>query len=50
MYSDLVKSMTGIYKNTKISIPGNQMFIIFETASTIAKKGFNASITNNGRN
>ena len=40
--------MTGINKNEKISIPGNQMLIIFETRSTIAKKGFKASIIENG--
>ena len=46
-YSDLIKSMTGTYRNKKISIPGNQMFVAFETTSTVAKRGFKASILEN---
>ena len=36
--------MTGTHDNAKVSIPGNQMFIAFETASIVAKRGFKASI------
>ena len=38
--------MTGTYRNTKVSVPGNQMFVEFETTtrSTVVKRGFNASI------
>ena len=39
--------MTGTYKNTKISSPGNQMFVAFETTLTVAKRGFKASIIEN---
>ena len=46
-HSDLIKSMTGIYRNTIVSIPGNQMFLTFETSSTVAKRGFKASILEN---
>ena len=47
--SDLIKSMTGTYRNTKVSVPGNQMFVEFETTtrSTVVKRGFNASILEN---
>ena len=48
MYSDLVISITGNYSNKKISIPGNQMYIEFETISTVSKGGFKASIYKNG--
>ena len=38
-------NMTGMHNQTKISVPGNQMFITFESNSTIfAKKGFKAFI------
>ena len=47
-YSDLIKSMNGTYKNEKVSIPGNQMYIAYETRSTIAKKGFKAFILEKG--
>ena len=40
--------MTGTYSNKKISIPGNQMFIVYETISTEPKRGFQASIHENG--
>ena len=46
-YSDLIKSMTGTYRSTKVSSPRNQMFIEFETTSIVAKRGFNASILEN---
>ena len=39
--------MTGTYRNIKVAIPGNQMFVVFETTSTVAKKGFKASIFEN---
>ena len=38
-------NMTGMHNQTKISIPGNQMFIRFESNPTnFAKKGFKAFI------
>ena len=46
-YSDLIKSMTGSYKNTKVSGPRNQIFINFETSSSVARMGFEASIYEN---
>ena len=46
-YSDLIKSMTGVYKNTQVSGPRNQIFVTFETSSTISKRGFKASILEN---
>ena len=36
--------MTGIMNGARISIQGNQMFVVFETNEDIVKKGFNASI------
>ena len=42
-------NMTGMHNQIKISIPGNQMFITFESNSTIfAKKGFKAFINEIG--
>ena len=46
-YSDLIKSMTGTYRNKKVSVPRNQMLVAFETTSTVAKRGFKASILEN---
>ena len=46
-YSDLIKDMTGTYRNTKVSSPRNQMFIEFETTSSVARRGFEASIYEN---
>ena len=46
-YSDLIKCMTGTYRNTKVSSPRNQMFIEFVTTSIDSKRGFNASILEN---
>ena len=44
-YSDLRANITGIHNQTKISVPGNQVFIKFESNSTtFAKKGFKAFI------
>ena len=45
--TDLIKSITGNYRNTKISIPRNQMFVVFKTTSTLAKPGFKALIIEN---
>ena len=39
--------MTGTFNNTKISVPGNQMFVLYETTSKLAIKGFMASIVEN---
>ena len=39
--------MTGTYKDKKVSIPRNQMFVTFETSSTLEKRGFKASILKN---
>ena len=42
-------NMTGMHNQTKISVPGNQMFITFESNSTIfTKKGFEAFINEIG--
>ena len=46
-HSDLIKSMTGTYGYTKISSPRNQMFIEFETSSSVARRGFEAYIYEN---
>ena len=46
-YSDLIKSMTGVYKNAKVSGPRNQIFVNFETSSSVARRGFEASIHEN---
>ena len=42
--ADLVKNMTGLHKQTKVSIPGNQVFVKFEANPIVTRKGFNASI------
>ena len=44
-HSDLIKSITGTDRNFKVSIPRNQMFVVYETTSS--KGGFNASILEN---
>ena len=46
-HSDLIKKLTGTYRNTKVSSPRNQVFIEFETTSIVAKRGFNAYILEN---
>ena len=46
-YSDLIKSMTGTYGYTKISSPRNQMFIEFQTSSSVDRRRFEASIYEN---
>ena len=40
----LIAHMTGIMNDARISIPGNQMFVVFDTNADIVKKGFSASI------
>ena len=39
--------MTGVYNNIKVSGPRNQIFVNFETSSSVAKRGFEASIYEN---
>ena len=39
--------MTGDYKNTKVSVLRNQMFVSFETTSMVAGIGFKASVHEN---
>ena len=48
-YAHLVRNITGIYKQTKVSIPGNQMFVKFESSSTVSSKGFKAFIHKIGK-
>ena len=48
-YTHLVRNITGIHKQTKVSIPGNQMFVKFETSSNVASKGFTAFIHKIGK-
>ena len=48
-YADLVKNITGIHKQTKVSVPGNQIFVKFETSSKVSKKGFRAYIHRIGK-
>ena len=43
-YQDHIKNFTGIHKQTNVSVPGNQMFVKFETTSKVATKGFKAFI------
>ena len=42
--SEMVAKLTGTIDQTKIAIPGNQMFMVFHTNEEIAQKGFNALI------
>ena len=42
--SEMVKKLTGTLNGTKISIPGNQMFVVFQTNEEIVRKGFHALI------
>ena len=46
-YADMIKIMTGVYKNTEVSIPRNQMFVTFETTSMVSGRGFTASVLDN---
>ena len=43
-YSNQIAELTGTYHKEKVSIPRNQMFIVFETNDAITKKGFKALI------
>ena len=42
--SKIVQKLTGQMNETKISIPGNQMFVVFKTNKDTVRKGFNAMI------
>ena len=42
--SEMVAKLTGIMNETKIAIPGNQMFVVFHTNEEIVRKGFQALI------
>ena len=42
--SEMVAKLTGQMNDTKISIPGNQMFVVFHTNEEIVRKGFQALI------
>ena len=40
----MVAKLTGIMNDTTISIPGNQIFVVFQTNTEIVRKGFHALI------
>ena len=42
--SEMVAELTGTMNDIKISIPGNQMFLVFRTNEEIVRKGFHALI------
>ena len=42
--SEMVAKLTGQMNDTKIAIPGNQIFVVFHTNEEIARKGFHALI------
>ena len=42
--SEMVANLTGTSNDTKISISGNQMFLVFQTNNGIVGNGFHASI------
>ena len=42
--SEMVAKLTGQMNDTKIAIPGNQMFVVFHTNEEIVRKGFQALI------
>ena len=42
--SEMVANLTGQMNDTKISISGNQMFLVFKTNNEIVSKGFHAMI------
>ena len=46
-YSELIKRLTGTYSDEKVSVPGNQMFVTFETTAIVPGRGFNASVLEN---
>ena len=40
-----MRNITGIHKQTKVLVPGNQMFVKFETSqNAVASNGFKAYI------
>ena len=50
-YGGLVRNITGIYKQTRVVVPGNQMFVKFEMHSNVvASNGFKAYIHRIGIN
>ena len=42
--SNQIAELTGTYNRIKVSIPRNQMFIVFDTNNSTTKKGFKALI------
>ena len=40
----MVAKVTGQMNDTKLSVPGNQMFVVFHTNDKIIRKGFHALI------
>ena len=40
----MVAKLTGSMNETKVSISGNQMFVVFKTNNDIVAKGFHALI------
>ena len=42
--SEMVAKVTGQMNDTKLSVPGNQMFVVFHTNDKIIRKGFHALI------
>ena len=46
-YSDLKGTITGTHNKKSVTIAGNQMYVAFETTSTVVKK-FMAAILENG--
>ena len=42
--SEMVANLTGSMNDTKVSISGNQMFVVFKTNNDIVAKGFHALI------
>ena len=42
--SEMVANLTGTSNDTKISISGNQMFVVFQTNNGIVGNGFHALI------
>ena len=48
-YGDPVRNITGIHKQTNVSVPGNQMFVKLKRRSNIVRKGFRALILRIGK-
>ena len=40
----MVAKLTGVINDTKVSISGNQMFVVFQTNNEIDARGFHALI------